>query len=604
MAESGDDLVDDPRAAVDLKKKAAEVSSTVVNRTYAAAHFAIQTPTSRYVAAVLGECARYAAARAARAVARAQQSAAGDAAYDWSHADAVSGGERWLTLNWYERQLVEPKPGEVPRLAEAEAAPSALVETADADFAGWAARHDDDEEAGYHLATLAAVAPAAWQLSTACAACRAPFGPALHRHHCRLCGRSVCRRHGGRFRPLPSLAAHLGAAAQRVCDECDDALDGLAREERAAWRVCRVAALLDDGAVAPYFDVPRDTTGHKARRLLRGTVEVARRCPLLAPATVTITVEVLEILVRYGPAGLATLVLRREFVEAAELLRRVAGVDAAWPKSAHELTAAIYYLLAFRRGERGADPERERRDHAGDAPCDAATLAELKAAAAAALWCYAESPTAVQLVAGQQGWTLLFERGFLAEPFAPERDVVAEPAFFCIASGPGRPRREVMLAVRGTASVHDVATDIRAVPAAFPPPPDGAGDWTAVGGTFAFAGMARAAQYIFEETAPALRALATAGYGIVLTGHSLGAGVASLLAVLVRDDLDGNGLAASAVRCFGFATPACVVAWTSHLQPDFNVIVVEWFDTSSSALLRGLDESDRSVQKSAESTSM
>ena len=75
-------------------------------------------------------------------------------------------------------------------------------------------------------------------------------------------------------------------------DECDDALDGLAREERAAWRVCRVAALLDDGAVAPYFDVPRDTTGHKARRLLRGTVEVARRCPLLAPATVTMIMVV------------------------------------------------------------------------------------------------------------------------------------------------------------------------------------------------------------------------------------------------------------------------------------------------------------------------
>ncbi|KAH8053140.1 hypothetical protein JL722_9806 [Aureococcus anophagefferens] len=481
MAESGDDLVDDPRAAVDLKKKAAEVSSAVVNRTYAAAHFAIQTPTSRYVAAVLGECARYAAARAARAVARAQQSAAGDAAYDWSHADAVSGGERWLTLNWYERQLVEPKPGEVPRVAEEAAAPSALREAADADFAGWAARHDDDEEAGYHLATLAAVAPAAWQLSTACAACRAPFGPALHRHHCRLCGRSVCRRHGGASGPC--RASRRTWRLARVCDECDDALDGLAREERAAWRVCRVAALLDDGAVAPYFDV-------------------ARRCPLLAPATVTITVEVLEILVRYGPAGLATLVLRREFVEAAELLRRVAGV-AAWPKSAHELTAAIYYLLAFRRGERGADPEQERRDHAGDAPCDGATLAELKAAAAAALWCYAESPTAVQLVAGQQGWTLLFERGFLAEPFAPERDVVAEPAFFCIASGPGGRARSCSPSAHGVRARRRDGHPRRA--RGLPPPPDGAGDWTAVGGTFAFAGMARAAQYIFDETAPRSR---------------------------------------------------------------------------------------------------
>ena len=45
-------------------------------------------------------------------------------------------------------------------------------------------------------------------------------------------------------------------------------------------------------------------------------------------------------------------------------------------------------------------------------------------------------------------------------------------------------------------------------------------------------------------------------------------------------------------------------AWKSNLQPDFNVSVFECFDTSSSAVLRELDESDRFVQKSAESTSM
>ena len=85
----------------------------------------------------------------------------------------------------------------------------------------------------------------------------------------------------------------------------------------------------------------------------------------MAPATLYVAVEVLEILCRYGPAGLATLVLRREFVEAAELLRKVAGVDEGWPRSAHELTAAIYYLLALNRGERGNDPDsvlREFRD--------------------------------------------------------------------------------------------------------------------------------------------------------------------------------------------------------------------------------------------------
>ena len=44
--------------------------------------------------------------------------------------------------------------------------------------------------------------------------------------------------------------------------------------------------------------------------------------------------------------------------------------------------------------------------------------------------------------------------------------------------------------------------------------------------------------------------------------------------------------------------------WKPNLRPDFNVRVFECFDTSSSAGLRELDESDRSVQKSAESTSI
>ena len=42
----------------------------------------------------------------------------------------------------------------------------------------------------------------------------------------------------------------------------------------------------------------------------------------------------------------------------------------------------------------------------------------------------------------------------------------------------------------------------------------------------------------------------------------------------------------------------------SNLQPDFNVSVFESFDTSTSAVLRELDESNRFVQKSAESTSI
>ena len=45
-------------------------------------------------------------------------------------------------------------------------------------------------------------------------------------------------------------------------------------------------------------------------------------------------------------------------------------------------------------------------------------------------------------------------------------------------------------------------------------------------------------------------------------------------------------------------------AWNSNIQPDFNVRVFECFDTNSSTGPRELDASHRSVQKSAESTSM
>ena len=44
--------------------------------------------------------------------------------------------------------------------------------------------------------------------------------------------------------------------------------------------------------------------------------------------------------------------------------------------------------------------------------------------------------------------------------------------------------------------------------------------------------------------------------------------------------------------------------WKSNLQPDFNVRVCDRFDAISSAVLRKLDESKRSVQKSAETTSI
>ena len=49
---------------------------------------------------------------------------------------------------------------------------------------------------------------------------------------------------------------------------------------------------------------------------------------------------------------------------------------------------------------------------------------------------------------------------------------------------------------------------------------------------------------------------------------------------------------------------AFISVWIPNLQPDFNVSVIERFGPDSSAALQELDESNRFVQKSAESTSI
>ena len=107
----------------------------------------------------------------------------------------------------------------------------------------------------------------------------------------------------------------------RCCDTCADALDNVAHKQRKLWRRVRLEAYLQGGQLLPYFDVAIDTHAHKARRLLEGTLFVTRKMPLGASAT--ITVEAMDTLWKFGPPGLAGLVLRRQFIEAAELLRKV-----------------------------------------------------------------------------------------------------------------------------------------------------------------------------------------------------------------------------------------------------------------------------------------
>ena len=61
---------------------------------------------------------------------------------------------------------------------------------------------------------------------------------------------------------------------------------------------------------------------------------------------------------------------------------------------------------------------------------------------------------------------------------------------------------------------------------------------------------------------------------------------------------------AAKTPCFALSEHRSTAAWKTNLQPDFNVRVFDSFDARLSAVLRELDESNRCVQKSDETTSI
>ena len=118
--------------------------------------------------------------------------------------------------------------------------------------------------------------------------------------------------------------------------------------------------LLND--LVPYFSTGTDTAEKIAIRIANGAINFAKSIPL--GTQVYVAVEAVDILRKHGLNGIYSLVLRKEFIAAAELLRRVAGInEKVWPLSIHEMTAAIFYSLAEKRAERGSMPEREHLMH-------------------------------------------------------------------------------------------------------------------------------------------------------------------------------------------------------------------------------------------------
>jgi len=226
--------------------------------------------------------------------------------------------------------------------------------------------HDPLEEADFLQARKLVPKPIPrppWENATSCYACRKHFSSTRLRHHCRLCGRSYCHSHSKWTHRLP----HLGydtEVPERTCSQCKQYLDSQNLAERIAWRMARCRDyLISPYDLCPYFETGVDTVEDAAARLTKAAIKMAKSIPLGAQATVA--VETLDVLRKHGLKGVYGLILRKEFMAAADLLCKVTGINKkAWPLSVHELSAAIFYALAQHRALRGVDPEREHRIHA------------------------------------------------------------------------------------------------------------------------------------------------------------------------------------------------------------------------------------------------
>lgn len=515
-----------------------------------------------------------------------------------------------------------------------------------------------------------------WQKSDVCFACHKTFGPTLLRHHCRLCGCSVCHADSRHTRKLPHLGYHPDVP-ERVCDTCALYLWEVNLAERIAWRLTRCRDY-QSNALSPYFETGVDSVEQKAYRITQAAITMAKSIPLGAQAT--IAVETVDVLRKYGLSGIYTIMLRQEFLAAADLLRQALGINqTAWPLSVHELSAAIFYALAQHRAMRGIHPNIEhvihsfRNENVDDSECQSqcrygaaedelrdnesstvdnksyagnessqpnscfapvsdqvpdSVLSSLIFYAPIALnFIYIEKEVDMQLLAAQQGWRLVY--AYLNS----ERDAgYAESLSSCVkrryANPHDRPASALFvheeskiacISIRGTTTINDVITDIRQVPVPFPDTAteslrsdvEEEDSWTDVtfrGQGVAVSGMANAAFNLYREHIDSLLLFARAGYRIRLCGHSLGGAVASLLGVLIAQDLkqllnlnlrsEGEMVdyeLDAPLRVYAYGTPSCVDASLAEVVDSFVITAVLHDDvvprlspTSCRALLKHL----------------
>mmetsp|Transcript_11117 Transcript_11117/g.25189 ORF Transcript_11117/g.25189 Transcript_11117/m.25189 type:complete len:811 (-) Transcript_11117:79-2511(-) len=269
--------------------------------------------------------------------------------------------------------------------------------------------------------------------------------------------------------------------------------------------------------------------------------------------------KVIETVVRYGPMALYA----NEIVESVALLAFLGNQVGEKPSAQDmaDLSVGAYYMMVENRNRRGLDPELSDREHQG---CSPVALPELRLLSKylilsnpiAYSTCPADAQRQLHLLDGK--WGLVF-----AEDVGPG----AQPIHFLAID---RAEKRAAVLVPGTQNAQDVVTDLKALPirVSLAPSSKKAG--------WAHRGMLRAATALVRSVGPALEKLEKDGYETMFVGHSLGAGVSAMSALLMR--LGDEGAKASKVKAYCYAMPACGDAVLGHFCQPFVTAVINCDD--------------------------
>eukprot|EP00735_Rhodelphis_limneticus_P014100 TRINITY_DN808_c0_g1::TRINITY_DN808_c0_g1_i2::g.25436::m.25436 TRINITY_DN808_c0_g1::TRINITY_DN808_c0_g1_i2::g.25436 ORF type:complete len:709 (+),score=125.82,sp/Q5YLM1/DGLA_RAT/34.78/3e-15,FYVE/PF01363.16/3.9e-13,FYVE/PF01363.16/9.2e-12,Lipase_3/PF01764.20/1.6e-20,Abhydrolase_6/PF12697.2/0.16,PAS_7/PF12860.2/0.3,FYVE_2/PF02318.11/0.12,FYVE_2/PF02318.11/34 TRINITY_DN808_c0_g1_i2:60-2186(+) len=356
------------------------------------------------------------------------------------------------------------------------------------------------------------------------------------RHHCRRCGESFCSTHVSQEEFIP---AYGYSKPVRVCDECVSIIHRSQILQRIAYRATRVHGFLND-SLEPIVHHDYDSNWQKAQR---GALFALKAVKVLPLGDISTAASAADFLSKYGLYGFAGFVLKEQLVEAVDTLKLLCGNIPSM--SLTDVTGGLYYLMSMNRGERGDNPTAQSDAHTHSADVSADLLDRLLFYGPHALhYVYQPHATDVQRLVSHRGYSLLFS----------QTDALPEqPAYYVCAS---KARKEVILAIRGTQSIHDCMTDVRALPSLMHPDVQG----------HVHSGIGKSALWLYNEVSGSLKTLVSKGFNLVIVGHSLGAGCATLLSILLKPDIP--------VQCYAYATPACVEEPLADLCRSFVTSIV------------------------------